>query len=77
MEHCALAPHAQARKLYSVSLPNWFNWAFNYATFVRVGLLLYIPLWLPLYTSLMRQRRKKLGGGGQGGHDGANSKKRQ
>jgi hypothetical protein len=127
-------PYIDARRLFSVAMPNAYNFAFDYGWFMRVRgvgrgwgrmagcrgrLLLLCPqkaerkapsseknalldqhthtytpthakvvlvaypyLWWGLYSTLLRQRRKRLGaqaaeGEGEGGGDGGASKKRQ
>ncbi|KIY98543.1 hypothetical protein MNEG_9418 [Monoraphidium neglectum] len=53
-------PFIRDRGLFSVFMPNNYNFAFDYATFIAVVLLLYPYLWWGLYSTLLRQRRKKL-----------------
>lgn len=45
---------------YSLRLPNAWNAAFDYATFLRCVLLAYPFLWWQLYSMLLGQRRKRL-----------------
>ncbi|KAG2439131.1 hypothetical protein HXX76_004498 [Chlamydomonas incerta] len=60
-------PELQSRRLYSLALPNPYNWAFDYHRFIQIVLLLYPLLWWQLYSSLLRARAKKLGGGSSKG----------
>ncbi|KAI8469875.1 MAG: tyrosine phosphatase-like protein [Monoraphidium minutum] len=53
-------PLIRARRLFSVAMPNALNFAFDYEVFMTVVLLLYPYLWWGLYSTLLRQRRKKL-----------------
>jgi very-long-chain (3R)-3-hydroxyacyl-CoA dehydratase len=46
----------------SIRLPNAFNFAFDYAIFCRILLAVYLGPWWFLYSSLLRMRRKKIGG---------------
>jgi len=43
-----------------VSMPNAWNFSWDYHAFLIVVLLAYAPLFLQLYTHMLRQRRKKL-----------------
>jgi very-long-chain (3R)-3-hydroxyacyl-CoA dehydratase len=55
-------PLIKQRRLHSISLPHRWNVSFDYRVFM-VGLLCVYPiLWWQLYSLLLRQRRKKLGG---------------
>lgn len=54
-------PFIRARKLFSVFMPNAYNFAFDYTIFITVFLFLYPYLWWGLYSTLLRQRRKRLG----------------
>lgn len=58
----ALQPLAKAG-LWSVSMPNKWNFGFDYVLFMKVVMALYPFLWWQLYSSLLRQRVKKLGNG--------------
>jgi very-long-chain (3R)-3-hydroxyacyl-CoA dehydratase len=46
----------------SIRLPNAFNFAFDYTMFCRILLAVYLGPWWFLYSSLLRMRRKKIGG---------------
>ncbi|KAF8065570.1 Hacd2 [Scenedesmus sp. PABB004] len=59
-------PLVRTRGLYSVALPNAWNWAWDYARFIEVMLVLYPYLWWGNFSSLLRQRGKRLGRGGAG-----------
>ncbi|GBF88046.1 very-long-chain (3R)-3-hydroxyacyl- dehydratase [Raphidocelis subcapitata] len=54
-------PFIRRRGIFSVAMPNAANFAFDYATFITVVLAAYPYLWWGLYSTLLRQRRKKLG----------------
>lgn len=53
-------PHLRVHKFWSVSLPNAWNFGFDYAVFIQVVMAAYPFLWWQLYSSLLRQRRAKL-----------------
>lgn len=55
----AALPMARAG-LGRVAMPNAWNFIFHYDTFLVAVLLVYAPLFLQLYTYMLRQRRKKL-----------------
>ncbi|KAF8055283.1 PAS2 [Scenedesmus sp. PABB004] len=57
-------PAIRARGLWSVGLPNAWNWGFDYATLCVLIMLTYIPGLPQLYGYMLVQRRKVLGGGG-------------
>ena len=64
----AAIPLVRARKLWSVEMPNDFNFAFSYAAFCTLGLYVLLPAaFAHLYTHMLRARGKRLGGGGGGG----------
>lgn len=52
---------AQDQGVFSVGLPNIVNVTFNYPMVILVEMLLYIPLFPPLYLHMFSQRRKVLG----------------
>ncbi|KAF5835319.1 tyrosine phosphatase-like protein [Dunaliella salina] len=54
-------PFIEARDMYSVSMPNPWNVGFSYLRFCQVGLFVYLPIWWQLYSTMLRQRKKKLG----------------
>lgn len=63
-EMCAMwlaLPEIQAKGLRTVSMPNQFNFGFDYSLFLKVLLAFYPFLWLRLYSFLLRQRQGKLG----------------
>ncbi|PSC75468.1 very-long-chain (3R)-3-hydroxyacyl-dehydratase 2 [Micractinium conductrix] len=60
-------PLIRGRRLRSVAMPNPFNFAFDYHTFLVALLALYPLLWFRLYSFLFRQRAKKLGPGAEAG----------
>lgn len=53
-------PVLEERKMYSIEMPNAFNFSFSYAIFMKVILGLYPILWWQLYSMLLRQRSKRL-----------------
>ncbi|KAG2498226.1 hypothetical protein HYH03_003976 [Edaphochlamys debaryana] len=58
----AALPDLARRRPYSLDLPNKWNFAFHYHTFIQILLFLYPLLWWQLYSQLLRARSKKLGG---------------
>jgi len=50
------------RKNYSYFLPNQLNFSFDLKYFIAIGMLLYIPVFPQLYTHMLSQRKKMLGG---------------
>uniref|UniRef100_H3C5L9 Very-long-chain (3R)-3-hydroxyacyl-CoA dehydratase n=1 Tax=Tetraodon nigroviridis TaxID=99883 RepID=H3C5L9_TETNG len=57
----AALPYVQKTGLYSVTLPNKYNFSFDYHTFLIVVMISYIPLFPQLYFHMIRQRKKVLG----------------
>ncbi len=53
-------PIIQANLMHSVQLPNSWNFGFDYATFMKIVLVLYPGLWWMLYSGLLKTRAKKL-----------------
>ncbi|KAG6453718.1 very-long-chain (3R)-3-hydroxyacyl-CoA dehydratase 2 isoform X2 [Manduca sexta] len=49
------------KKLFTISMPNAWNFAFNYYYFLIFYMLLYIPLFPVLFGHMLSQRRKMLG----------------
>ncbi|KAG5833665.1 very-long-chain (3R)-3-hydroxyacyl-CoA dehydratase 2-like [Anguilla rostrata] len=58
--HAAL-PYVKKTGLYSVTLPNNYNFSFSYHTFLIITMVAYIPLFPQLYFHMLWQRRKVLG----------------
>uniref|UniRef100_A0AAZ3QPP0 Very-long-chain (3R)-3-hydroxyacyl-CoA dehydratase n=2 Tax=Oncorhynchus TaxID=8016 RepID=A0AAZ3QPP0_ONCTS len=56
----AALPYVQKTGLYSVTLPNKYNFSFDYYTFLILTMVSYIPLFPQLYFHMMRQRKKVL-----------------
>lgn len=54
----AALPHIKSDGLFSVSLPNRFNFAFDYYTYCIFILAMYIPGLPYMYSHMLRQRRK-------------------
>ncbi|KPP66821.1 PHS1 protein-like [Scleropages formosus] len=54
-------PYVQKTGLYSITLPNKYNFSFDYHTFLILTMISYIPLFPQLYFHMMRQRKKVLG----------------
>eukprot|EP01026_Neomeris_dumetosa_P029022 TRINITY_DN2352_c0_g2_i1.p1 TRINITY_DN2352_c0_g2~~TRINITY_DN2352_c0_g2_i1.p1 ORF type:complete len:217 (-),score=6.92 TRINITY_DN2352_c0_g2_i1:277-927(-) len=52
----------QKSKLYTVELPNNWNFAFDYALFLKMLLVVYLVPFLYLYTYMLKSRNKRLGG---------------
>uniref|UniRef100_A0AAY4C1A3 Very-long-chain (3R)-3-hydroxyacyl-CoA dehydratase n=1 Tax=Denticeps clupeoides TaxID=299321 RepID=A0AAY4C1A3_9TELE len=57
----AALPYVQKTGLFSVTLPNKYNFSFDYYTFLILTMLSYIPLFPQLYFHMLRQRKKVLG----------------
>uniref|UniRef100_A0AAQ4RL31 Very-long-chain (3R)-3-hydroxyacyl-CoA dehydratase n=1 Tax=Gasterosteus aculeatus aculeatus TaxID=481459 RepID=A0AAQ4RL31_GASAC len=57
----AALPHVQKTGLYSVTLPNKYNFSFDYHGFLILAMVSYIPLFPQLYFHMIRQRKKVLG----------------
>uniref|UniRef100_A0A3Q3F1Q2 Very-long-chain (3R)-3-hydroxyacyl-CoA dehydratase n=1 Tax=Kryptolebias marmoratus TaxID=37003 RepID=A0A3Q3F1Q2_KRYMA len=57
----AALPYVQKTGLYSVTLPNKYNFSFDYYTFLILVMVSYIPLFPQLYFHMIRQRKKVLG----------------
>ena len=55
-------PTMRANKMYSITMPNAYNFAFDYPTFVSAVLVAYPFLFYSLYAYMFVQRKKKLGG---------------
>lgn len=53
--------HVAKSGLYSVSMPNVFNFAFDFHLFLIVVMLSYIPIFPQLYFHMVRQRKKVIG----------------
>ena len=53
-------PIIRANSMYSVRLPNAWNFGFDYATFMKIVLVLYPGLWWMLYSGLLKTRNRKL-----------------
>ncbi|XP_070534942.1 very-long-chain (3R)-3-hydroxyacyl-CoA dehydratase 2-like [Ptychodera flava] len=49
-------------EMFSITLPNDYNVSFNYFYFVVVVMVLYIPIFPRLYSHMIRQRKKIIGG---------------
>ncbi|GAX82235.1 hypothetical protein CEUSTIGMA_g9663.t1 [Chlamydomonas eustigma] len=54
-------PYLKEDGRWSIGMPNKANIAFEYSTFIQALLVCYPFLWWGLYSSLLRQRNKKLG----------------
>ncbi|KTF72196.1 hypothetical protein cypCar_00031719 [Cyprinus carpio] len=57
----AALPYVQKTGLYSITLPNNYNFSFDYHTFLILVMISYIPLFPQLYFHMIRQRKKVLG----------------
>ena len=53
--------HAYKYGILSVSFPNSINATFSFPLFILVTMLLYIPLFPPMYMHMFGQRKKVLG----------------
>ncbi|XP_077990338.1 very-long-chain (3R)-3-hydroxyacyl-CoA dehydratase 2-like [Glandiceps talaboti] len=49
-------------EMFSMTLPNDYNVSFNFYYFVIVTLIMYIPVFPRLYSHMIRQRKKIIGG---------------
>lgn len=47
--------------LFSIEMPNPFNFTFSYAYFLWMSMLVYIPFFPKLYGHMLSQRKKVLG----------------
>ncbi|XP_040296904.1 very-long-chain (3R)-3-hydroxyacyl-CoA dehydratase 2 [Bufo bufo] len=56
----AALPYVQRTGLYSIRLPNKYNFSFDYYTFLILVMVSYIPLFPQLYFHMLHQRRKVL-----------------
>uniref|UniRef100_A0ACB8G1L4 Very-long-chain (3R)-3-hydroxyacyl-CoA dehydratase 2 n=1 Tax=Sphaerodactylus townsendi TaxID=933632 RepID=A0ACB8G1L4_9SAUR len=56
----AALPFVRRSGLYSISLPNKYNFSFDYYTFLILVMMSYIPLFPQLYFHMLHQRRKVL-----------------
>ncbi|CAJ0915765.1 unnamed protein product, partial [Ranitomeya imitator] len=56
----AALPSVQQTGLYSISLPNKYNFSFHYYTFLILIMASYIPIFPQLYFHMLHQRRKVL-----------------
>jgi very-long-chain (3R)-3-hydroxyacyl-CoA dehydratase len=65
-------PELRRTGLYSVSMPNVANFAFDFTTFCTVNLVLYVPGLPHMYMHMMRQRRKYVASAAGGGKAKAN-----
>lgn len=55
--------YARKTKMYAIEMPNAFNFAFDYPSFLNGLLVVYPFLFYSLYAYMFAQRRKKLGQG--------------
>ncbi|ELK23348.1 3-hydroxyacyl-CoA dehydratase 2 [Myotis davidii] len=56
----AALPFVRQAGLYSISLPNKYNFSFDYYAFLILIMISYIPLFPQLYFHMIHQRRKVL-----------------
>ncbi|XP_060053090.1 very-long-chain (3R)-3-hydroxyacyl-CoA dehydratase 2 [Erinaceus europaeus] len=56
----AALPFVRQAGLYSISLPNKYNFSFDYYAFLILVMISYIPLFPQLYFHMLHQRRKVL-----------------
>ncbi|XP_072469873.1 very-long-chain (3R)-3-hydroxyacyl-CoA dehydratase 2 [Notamacropus eugenii] len=56
----AALPFVRQASLYSISLPNKYNFSFDYYAFLILIMISYIPLFPQLYLHMIHQRRKIL-----------------
>jgi len=53
--------YAYKQDILSVHLPNSLNASFSFPLFILITMLLYIPLFPPMYMHMFSQRKKVLG----------------
>lgn len=53
-------PEVHEKKLFTISMPNAWNFVFNYYYFLIFYMFLYIPLFPVLFGHMLSQRRKML-----------------
>ncbi|KAK2559919.1 Very-long-chain (3R)-3-hydroxyacyl-CoA dehydratase 2 [Acropora cervicornis] len=58
-------PYLSKSGMYSVRLPNAFNFGFDFYSLVIVLMFSYIPIFPQLYFHMIRQRKKIIGGKGK------------
>ncbi|XP_064419311.1 very-long-chain (3R)-3-hydroxyacyl-CoA dehydratase 2 [Latimeria chalumnae] len=58
----AALPAVRQSGMYSVTLPNKYNFSFDYYTFLILVMISYIPIFPQLYFHMLHQRRKVLAG---------------
>lgn len=56
----AALPYVRKSGLYSISLPNKYNFSFDYHAFLILTMISYIPIFPQLYFHMLHQRRKIL-----------------
>eukprot|EP00798_Chlamydomonas_sp_ICE-L_P020085 gene20085-26802_t len=54
-------PTLEADGRWSLRMPNNMNWGFEYSVFIKVVLAIYPFMWWNLYSTLLTQRKKRLG----------------
>lgn len=54
--------HVDETRIYSIAMPNKYNFAFDFGTWNRIILLLYFYFGPFMYLHMLRQRRKKIKG---------------
>lgn len=54
-------PEIAEKKIWTVSMPNSYNFIFNYHYFIMFYMFLYLPLFPILFGHMMAQRKKMLG----------------
>lgn len=63
-------PLLEEKEMWSMKLPNSWNWAFDFGVFVRVLLVLYLVGAPMMFKGMWKLRMKKLGSGESGGGGG-------
>ncbi|XP_002733798.1 very-long-chain (3R)-3-hydroxyacyl-CoA dehydratase 2-like [Saccoglossus kowalevskii] len=58
----ASLPYIKESDIYTITLPNDYNISFNYSYFVIFIMVMYIPVFPRLYSHMIRQRKKIIGG---------------
>ena len=60
-QYVSLGP-IQARKIFSLAMPNSWNFVFNFYVVLIMIMLSYVPIFPQLYLHMFAQRRKVVGG---------------
>ena len=53
-------PYLEKTKLHTLEMPNSYNFAFDYYTFIKYLAMVYPFVWFPMYLHMFKQRSKKM-----------------